>query len=166
MSGDGRIGWGGRLLTLSLRAMPGSGKNKAMPDAPSAVPPPASASRVPEIIIANWREFLNQAQLARAVRHPHAQAIEGYLDYCRLNGVSVTVESARGFIADAPRQGLTADVQVSVLTLACSSFHNRSTARRGGCCLQRLSHPGTPGQKFPRPVCAGSLDSRPGQVSP
>jgi integron integrase len=80
-----------------------------MPDAPSAVPPPASLSRVPEIIFANWREFLNQAQLARAVRHTHAQAIEGYLDYCRLNGVSVTVESARGFIADALRRGLTAD---------------------------------------------------------
>ena len=51
--------------------------------------------------------MLNQLKLARAVRHTYAEAIERYLDYCRLNGVSVRVESARGFVSDALRRGLT-----------------------------------------------------------
>ena len=67
----------------------------------------ALSSQAPEIIFANWREMLNQLKLARAVRHTYAEAIERYLDYCRLNGVSVRVESARGFVSDALRRGLT-----------------------------------------------------------
>jgi integron integrase len=67
----------------------------------------ASPSRAPEIIFANWREMLNQLKLARDVRHTYAQAIEGYLSYCVGNGLSVGVESARGFVSDALRRGLT-----------------------------------------------------------
>ena len=75
----------------------------------SAVPSPTPASahlHAPQIIFANWREMLNQAKLARPVRHAYASAIERYLDYCRLNGVSVTVDTARGFVSDALRRGL------------------------------------------------------------
>ena len=68
---------------------------------------PAIPSRAPEIIFANWREMLNQLKLARDVRHTYAQAIEGYLSYCVGNGLSVGVESARGFVSDALRRGLT-----------------------------------------------------------
>ena len=80
-----------------------------MPDAHPAAASRPLAPRLPEIIFANWREMRNQLKLARAVRHTYADAIERYLDYCRLNGVSVTVESARGFVADALRRGLTPD---------------------------------------------------------
>ena len=69
----------------------------------------ASPSRAPEIIFANWREMLNQLKLARDVRHTYAQAIEGYLNYCVGNGLGVGVESARGFVSDALRRGLTPD---------------------------------------------------------
>jgi len=51
--------------------------------------------------------MLNQLKLARAVGHTYATAIEGYLEYCRLNGVSVSVETARGFVSDAFRRGVT-----------------------------------------------------------
>jgi hypothetical protein len=66
-----------------------------------------ASPQAPEIIFANWREMLNQLKLARPVRHTYAAAIEGYPDYCRLNGVSVGVERARGFVSDALRRGLT-----------------------------------------------------------
>ena len=69
----------------------------------------ASPSQAPEVIFANWRELLNQLKLARDVRHTYAQAIEGYLSYCVGNGLSVGVESARGFVADALRRGVTAE---------------------------------------------------------
>ena len=90
-----------------MRSLPISCEDKGMqsgsPNASSA----ASPSRAPEIIFANWREMLNQLKLARAVRHTYAQAIEGYLNYCVGNGLSVGVESARGFVSDALRRGLT-----------------------------------------------------------
>ena len=78
-----------------------------MPNGPSINGPHGNIPHIPEIIFANWREMLNQAKLARSVRQTHAQTIQGYLDYCRLNGVSVTVESARGFVSDALRRSLT-----------------------------------------------------------
>jgi hypothetical protein len=36
-------------------------------------------------------------------------AIEGYLDYCRRNGVSVGVATARGYVSDALRRSLASD---------------------------------------------------------
>lgn len=62
---------------------------------------------VPAVIFTHWREILNQVPLTVRVRRLYELAIEGYLDYCRLNGVSVQVETARGFVADALRRGLT-----------------------------------------------------------
>ena len=40
------------------------------------------------------------------MRRIYERGIEAYLDYCRLNGQSVTLESARGFMSDANRRGL------------------------------------------------------------
>ena len=74
-----------------------------------AAPSPALHERAPEVIFANWREMLNELKLSRASRHAYAQAIEGYLQYCLGNGLSVAVDSARGFVEDALRRGLTAD---------------------------------------------------------
>ena len=56
---------------------------------------------VPAVIFPNWREVLNQAPLTELVRGGYALAIGGYLDYCRHNGLSVTLESARAYMADA-----------------------------------------------------------------
>jgi hypothetical protein len=61
------------------------------------------------VIFANWRELLNQLKLAERVKGGYRQAIERYLDYCRLSHASVGVETARGFVADAARRGLTND---------------------------------------------------------
>ena len=75
--------------------------------------PPAlgtgKSSGSPAVIFANWRERLNQLGLAERVRAAYRQAIEGYLDYCRLNHASVGVATARGFVEDALRRGLTKD---------------------------------------------------------
>jgi integron integrase len=61
---------------------------------------------VPTVIFPNWREVLNQARLAETTRAGYALAIAGYLDYCRRNGLSITSESARGFMADVERRKL------------------------------------------------------------
>ena len=53
---------------------------------------------IPAVIFPNWREVLNQAPLSEAVRGGYSLAIGGYLDYCRHNGLSVAVESARGYL--------------------------------------------------------------------
>ena len=82
----------------------------------------------PEIIFANWREMLNQLKLARDVRHRYAQAIEGYLAYCLGNGLSVGVESARGFVSDAVRRGLTQD---GVAWKAALNWFFRAGRQRG-----------------------------------
>jgi len=62
--------------------------------------------RFPAVIFANWREELNKASLAEKVRNGYTVAISGYLDYCRHNGISVTTESARAYMADAQRRQL------------------------------------------------------------
>ena len=92
---------------MSLRTWPASGKDKVMQNGSPNAPASAHPSRGPEVIFANWREMLNQLKLARDVRHTYAQAIEGYLNYCVGNGLSVGLESARGFVSDALRRGLT-----------------------------------------------------------
>ena len=63
----------------------------------------------PQIIFDNWLEMLNRLQIAHSLRHGYREAIERYLDYCRLNGLSVGVETARGFMEDALRRGLTGE---------------------------------------------------------
>jgi hypothetical protein len=63
-------------------------------------------SPVPTIIFPNWREMLNQASLSGAARGGYTLAISNYLEYCRLNGVSVTLESARAYMRDAERRKL------------------------------------------------------------
>jgi hypothetical protein len=70
---------------------------------------PKANRAAPEIIFAHWRERLSQAGLAAPLGRVYAQAIEWYLEFCRLNGLSVGVETARGFMADAVRRKLTRD---------------------------------------------------------
>ncbi|HWW03278.1 MAG TPA: integron integrase [Candidatus Acidoferrum sp.] len=62
--------------------------------------------KVPEVIFPNWRELLNQADLPERVRAGYGLAIGAYLEYCYRNGVSVTTESARGYMADVQRRQL------------------------------------------------------------
>ena len=90
-----------------MRSLPISCKDKVMQNGSSNASSCANPRPGPGIIFANWREMLNQLKLARDVRHTYAQAIEGYLNYCVGNGLSVGVESARGFVSDALRRGLT-----------------------------------------------------------
>jgi integrase len=71
---------------------------------------PAIRSAAPQVIFTNWRETLHLLKLGRGLKYTYAQAIEGYLDYCLRNGLRVGVESARGFVGDALRRGLTPDV--------------------------------------------------------
>jgi hypothetical protein len=65
------------------------------------------ASFFPQIIFANWRESLHRTGLRKDITRAYADAIEAYLDYCAKNSQSVTVETARGFMTDAVRRGLT-----------------------------------------------------------
>jgi len=52
---------------------------------PGAVPP-----GVPAVIFANRPEVLNQPPLSEPTRAGCALAIGGYLDYCRLDGLSIS----------------------------------------------------------------------------
>jgi hypothetical protein len=67
---------------------------------------------IPAVIFPNWREVLNQAPLSEAVRGGYSLAIGGCLDYCRHNGLSAAVESARGYMADAQRRKLARNPQL------------------------------------------------------
>src|SRR5215831_9373637 len=62
--------------------------------------------RAPEIIFANWREILHGSAVRGEMRRIYERGIEAYLDYCRLNGQSVTTQTARDFMSDATRRGL------------------------------------------------------------
>jgi integron integrase len=73
---------------------------------------PALPGAAPQVIFANWRETLHLLKLGRGLKYLYVQAIEGYLDYCLRNGLRVGVESARGFVSDALRRGLTPDVPI------------------------------------------------------
>jgi integron integrase len=70
---------------------------------------PKSVPGKPQIIFANWRERLNELSLTVAGRQAHTAAIEAFLDYCRLTGLSVEVKTARDFMSDALRRGLSHD---------------------------------------------------------
>ena len=50
---------------------------------------------VPAVNFANGRELLNRVGVPGAVRSSYAAAIAGYLDYCRRNGLSVTIGRQR-----------------------------------------------------------------------
>jgi hypothetical protein len=66
----------------------------------------------PEVIFTNWREILNSAPAPHALRQGYIRAIEGYLDYCRQNGISVAKESARNFMGEVLRRKLATDPQL------------------------------------------------------
>jgi integron integrase len=81
-------------------------KTKSMETGIGSAGGPSDPSH-PQIIFDNWLEMLHRLQIAHSLRHGYREAIERYLDYCRLNGVSVRVETARAFISDALRRGST-----------------------------------------------------------
>jgi hypothetical protein len=60
--------------------------------------------RVPALIFYHGREMLDQTPLTVPVRKIHVQAIEKFLDYCQLNGLSGQVRTARDFMSDGLRQ--------------------------------------------------------------
>ena len=96
-----------RGRTLFLRLLGSVCKDKVMQKGPGDQEKAGSILRVPEFIFVNWREVLNQVPLSVMARRTYVQAIETYLDYCRNNTVTVGKESARGFMDDAVRRGLT-----------------------------------------------------------
>ena len=60
----------------------------------------------PQIIFTNWHEALHRSGLSATIRTVYAMAIEGYLDNCAHNWVSVTTESARAHMEDVMRRGV------------------------------------------------------------
>jgi integron integrase len=62
--------------------------------------------RTPQIIFANWREALHRSGLSAGVQTVYSMAVQGYLDYCAHNAISVTSESARAYMDDVTRRGL------------------------------------------------------------
>ena len=62
--------------------------------------------RTPQIIFANWREALNGSGLSPGIQTVYTMAVQGYVDYCAHNGISVTTESARAYMDDVTRRGL------------------------------------------------------------
>ena len=73
-----------------------------VPAASSGTPFP----RTPDIIFANWREALHQGGLSSGIQTVYSMAVQGYLDYCAHNAISVTTESARAYMDDVTRRGL------------------------------------------------------------
>ena len=71
-----------------------------------------ASDNVPAVIFSNWREILNQSSLSKGMRGGYALAIGGYLDYCRRNALSVTTETARGYMADVERRQLARQPQL------------------------------------------------------
>src|SRR6266404_3967038 len=62
--------------------------------------------RTPQIIFANWREALHHSGLSSGIRTVYCMAVEGYLDYCALNAISVTTDSARAYMDDVTRRAV------------------------------------------------------------
>jgi hypothetical protein len=62
--------------------------------------------RTPQIIFANWREALHQTGLSPGIQTVYRMAVQGYLEYCAHNAISVTTESARAYMEDVTRRGL------------------------------------------------------------
>ena len=55
---------------------------------------------------ANWREALHDSGLSSGIQTVYTMAVQGYLDYCAHNAISVTTESARAYMDDVTRRGL------------------------------------------------------------
>jgi integron integrase len=72
------------------------------PAASSGTPFPTT----PQIIFANWREDLHHSGLSAGIQSVYCMAVQGYLDYCTHNAISVTTESARAYMDDVTRRGL------------------------------------------------------------
>lgn len=68
--------------------------------------------KVPDIIFSNWQEVLHRSRLSPAVQSVYSMAINGYLDYCNRNGISVTVDSARAYMSEVVRRGLARQPQL------------------------------------------------------
>ena len=68
--------------------------------------PTGMARGTPEVIFANWREALHNSGLVRPVQGAYEIGVARFLEYCVLNGQSVTRQSASNFLADAHRRGL------------------------------------------------------------
>ena len=72
---------------------------------------PATASRTPfprtpQIIFSNWREALHQSGLSSGIRTVYCMAVEGYLEYCAHNAISVTTDSARAYMDEVTRRAV------------------------------------------------------------
>jgi hypothetical protein len=83
-------------------------KTGNIPGTPVEARPPGGVAG-PKFIFTNWRETLHQAGVSPPQQRAHEEAIAAYLDYCANNGMSVAIESARNFMADAERRGLAKD---------------------------------------------------------
>src|ERR1051326_9022040 len=79
-----------------------------VPAASSGTPFP----RTPDIIFANWREALHQGGFSSGIQTVYSMAVQGYLDYCAQNGISVTTESARAYMDDVTRRDLARDPEL------------------------------------------------------
>ena len=73
-----------------------------VPSASSGIPFP----RAPQIIFTNWREALHQSGLSSGIQTLYSMAVQGYLEYCAHNAISVSIESARAYMDDVTRRGL------------------------------------------------------------
>src|SRR5437879_5084765 len=73
----------------------------AAPAASSGTPFP----RTPQIIFANWREALHNGGQSPGIQTVYCMAVQGYLDYCAHNAISLTTESARAYMDDVTRRG-------------------------------------------------------------
>jgi len=72
------------------------------PAASSGTPFP----RTPQIIFTNWREALHHSGLSAGIRTVYCMAVEGYLDYCAHNAISVTTDSARAYMDEVTRRAV------------------------------------------------------------
>jgi integron integrase len=72
------------------------------PTASSGLPFPRS----PDIIFANWREALHRSRLSPGIQTVYSMAVNGYVEYCARNGISVTTASARAYMDEVERRGL------------------------------------------------------------
>ena len=69
-------------------------------------PAGAPFPHAPELIFPNWREALHRSGFSHGIQAVYALAIDGYVEYCARNGVSVSTASARAFMDDVSRRGL------------------------------------------------------------
>src|SRR5204863_7436332 len=63
-------------------------------------------ARTPQIIFTNWREALHQSGLSSGIQTVYSMAVQGFVEYCAHNAISVGIESARAYMDDVIRRGL------------------------------------------------------------